>query len=333
MPIHDLGYRALQEPTGPRMPRWWVIAQTGLRLSWKSQWLRRMLFLAWLPAVGLGFVLFFYELSMIQPIQQMGVQEQVGTELRMSAQELFLRNLGLPNSDPVIESIVDNPAGSRREVWAFLLLTLFRYPQGFLMVMVVALVAPPLISRDMQSRAFLLYFSRPLGRIDYVLGKAIVVWTYLALITTVPALTLYVLGVFLSPDFSVIAHTWDLPFRIIGASIWLIVPTTSLALCFSSMTKQSRFAGFAWIAIWILGWAAYANLTALDLHGGRIVDGSFESRWTLISLYHSLGRVQTWVFGLEPNFANVQAPITLLVILTLVSVAVLLRRISAPLRI
>ncbi len=318
MPIHDLGYRALPEPTGLRMPRWWVIAQTGLRLSWKSQWLRRMLFLAWLPAIGVGFMLFFYELSLTQPLEQMGAQA-------------MLRNM--PNSGPVIAAIANDPAGSRREVWAFLLLTLFRYPQGFLMVMVVALVAPPLISRDMQSRAFLLYFSRPLGRIDYVLGKAIVVWTYLALITTVPALTLYVLGVFLSPDFSVIADTWDLPFRIIGASIWLIVPTTSMALCFSSMTKQSRFAGFAWVAVWILGWAAYANLTALDLHGGRMVDGSFESRWTLISLYHSLGTVQTWVFGLEPNFANVQAPATLLTILTVVSLAVLLRRISAPLRI
>ncbi|MDP6466313.1 MAG: ABC transporter permease subunit [Pirellulaceae bacterium] len=308
----------MQESTGLRMPRWWVIAQTGLRLSWKSQWLRRMLFLAWLPAVGLGSLLFLYEFSLTQPAERMGALAMLGN---------------MPNSGPVLSSIASNPAGSRREVWAFLLLTLFRYPQGFLMVLVVALVAPPLISRDMQSRAFLLYFSRPLGRVDYVLGKAIVVWTYLALITTVPALSLYVLGVFLSPDFSVIGHTWDLPLRILGASVWLIVPTTALALCFSSMTRESRFAGFAWVAVWALGWVAYANLTALDLHGGQLDVGSFESRWTLISLYHSLGRVQTWVFGLEQDFASVRAPITLLTGLTLISLAVLMRRISAPLRI
>jgi len=318
LPIHDLGYRALEVPEGWRLPRWWVIAQTGLRLSWKSQWLRRMLFLAWLPAVGLGVLLFVYEFSLTQPAERMGVP-------------VLLRNM--PNSGPVIESMLTDPAGSRREVWAYLLLTLFRYPQGVLMVLVVALVAPPLISRDMQSRAFLLYFSRPLDRIDYVLGKAIIVWTYLALITTVPALALYVLGVFLSPDFSVVGHTWDLPLRILGASVWLIVPTTALALCFSSMTKESRFAGFAWVAVWALGWAAYANLTVLDLHGSQWNSNVFESRWTLISLYHSLGRVQTWVFGLEPNFANVIAPVTLLTLLTFISLAVLLRRISAPLRI
>lgn len=318
MPIHDLGYRALTAPTGWRLPRWWVIAQTGLQLSWKSQWLRRMLFLAWLPAVGLGLLLFFYEFSLTQPVERMGAH-------------MLLRNL--PNSGPVVESILTNPAGSRRDVWAYLLLTLFRYPQGLLMVLVVALVAPPLISRDMQSRAFLLYFSRPLGRIDYVLGKMIVVWTYLALITTVPALALYVLGVFLSPDFSVVAYTWDLPFRILCASVWLIVPTTALALCLSSLIKESRFAGFAWVAVWALGWAAYANLTALDLHGREFSGDVFASRWTLISLYHTLGSAQVWVFGLEPRFASVQGPLTLLTALTLISLAVLLRRISAPLRV
>jgi len=262
--------------------------------------------------------LFVYEFSLSQPVQRVGVHTLLND---------------MPNSGPVIKSILADPAGSRREVWAYLLLTLFRYPQGLLMVLVVALVAPPLISRDMQSRAFLLYFSRPLGRIDYVLGKMIVVWTYLALITTVPALSLYVLGVFLSPDFSVVGDTWDLPPRILCASVWLIVPTTAMALCFSSMTKESRFAGFAWVAVWALGWAAYANLTALDLHSRRMGENGFESRWTLISLYHSLGKVQTWVFGLEPDFASVLAPITLLSVLTLVSLAVLLWRISAPLRI
>jgi len=300
------------------MPRWWVIAQTGLRLSWKSQWLRRMLFLAWLPAVSLGFLLFLYEFSLTQSVRNVGVP-------------VILRSL--PNSGPVLDAIRDDPAGARREVWGFVLLTLFRYPQGLLMVLVVALVAPPLISRDMQSRAFLLYFSRPLGRIDYVLGKTIVVWTYLAMITTAPALALYVLAVFLSSDTSVVWHTWDLPLRILGASVWLIVPTTALALCFSSMTKESRFAGFAWVAVWALGWAAYANLTALDLHGTGMNGGPFESRWTLISLYHALGKVQTWVFGLETNFTNVWAPIALLTVLTVVSLGILLRRISAPLRI
>lgn len=319
MPIHDLGYRALPVQTGWRVPRWWVIAQTGLRLSWKSQWLRRMLFLAWLPAIGLGILIFAYEFSLTQPAEQLGARA-------------LLRNM--PNSGSVLESMQLDPAGARREVWAYLLLTLFRYPQGVLMVLVVALVAPPLISRDMQSRAFLLYFSRPLGRFDYVLGKAIVVWTYLALITTLPALSLYVLGVFLSPDFSVVAHTWDLPLRILAASVWLIVPTTAMALCFSSMTKESRFAGFAWVAVWALGWAAYANLTALDMHGDeQWMERGFESRWTLISLYHSLGSVQVWVFGLEKNFANVLAPVILLTVLTLVSLTVMLRRIAAPLRI
>lgn len=55
------------------------------------------------------------------------------------------------------------------------------------MVMVIGLIAPPMISQDVRSRAFLLYFSRPLTRGEYLLGKLASVWVYLSLISTLPA--------------------------------------------------------------------------------------------------------------------------------------------------
>lgn len=318
MPIHDLGYRHWESNAWSTM-RWWVIAQTGIRLAWKSHWLRRMLLIAWLPAVGMGAALFAYERSL--------TADPGGTV----TQEILRL---LPNSDSVLRSTIIDPAGARGEIWGFILLTFFRYPQGLLMVLLVGLIAPSLIARDMRSRAYLLYFSRPLGRADYVLGKCVIVWFYLAMITTVPAMALYVLGVFLSPSLSVVSDTWDLPLRILGASVWLIVPTTAVALCFSSLTSESRYAGFAWFVTWILGWVAYSNLTFFDLQraGQPGAADSSGSRWALVSLYHSLGRVQSWVFGLENDAATVIAPLALLMLITLVSFAILFRRVSAPLR-
>ena len=154
---------------------------------------------------------------------------------------------GLPQARQVAESLnVDPKSASQEEldqarhhVWAWLLQTLFRYPQGVLMVLVVGLVAPPLIAQDVRSRAFLLYFSRPLTRGEYILGKAAVVWCYLLLITTLPALTLYVMAVLFSPDLSVVEHTWDLPLRILAASAVLMIPTTAVALFFSSLTYNA----------------------------------------------------------------------------------------------
>ena len=49
MPIHDLGYRNWQGQLSPESLRWWVIGRNGIRLAWKSRWLRRSMFYAWLP--------------------------------------------------------------------------------------------------------------------------------------------------------------------------------------------------------------------------------------------------------------------------------------------
>jgi hypothetical protein len=285
-----------------------VISGAGMKLVWKNHWLRRMLFFGWLPAAALGIAIFVYE---------QGFERQ---DLRQAVPFLLER---LPQSDVAIAAFNADPSTARHEVWSLLLLTFFRYPQAVLMVLLVGMIAPPLISQDFRSRAFLLYFSRPITPAEYVFGKAMVVWCYLAAVTTVPALVLYVLGVLLSPSVSVVLYTWDIPFRILVASAVLLIPTAALSLFFSSLTTESRYAGFAWFAVWGLGWAAYANLEALGL--GR--------QWSMISLYHVLGRVQAWVFGLHSNIGDVTAAAVLLVVVTVLSLLVLLVRVAAPMRV
>ncbi len=82
----------------------------------------------------------------------------------------------MPQSDVAIAAFNADPSTARHEVWSLLLMTFFRYPQAVLMVLLVGMIAPPLISQDFRSRAFLLYFSRPITPVEYVFGKAMVVW-------------------------------------------------------------------------------------------------------------------------------------------------------------
>jgi len=325
VPVHDLGYRSWRGTLAPDFTRWLVIAQTGIRLAWRSSWLRRMLLVAWLPAVYMGLGFFLFEQSLEYPQARRGVSQFLGS---------------LPDTNTLADSLrvdLDTADASelgraRHQVWAALLAILFRYPQGLLMVLVVGVVAPPLIANDMRSRAFLLYFSRPLTREEYVLGKGCVVWAYLMMITTAPALVLYLLGVLLSSDLSVIVYTWDLPFRVLAATAVLMVPTTAVALCFSSMTMESRYATFGWFAIWIFGWVSYASLTSFQIPSSGVISEDFSTRWTLLSPYHTLGEVQSWVFGLRDGFRDVLAEAVVLTCVTLISVGVLLNRVSAPIR-
>ena len=326
--VNHLGYRGWNGKLEPGWMRWAVIAAVGVRRSWTSSWLKRMMFLAWLPAVWFAVGFFFWEQAALYPEWRQGMFQ-------------FMR--GLPPS-PAFDQIRDSIQSgdlesSRHTVWAWLLQSFFRYPQGVVMVMVVGMVAPPLISQDIRSRAFLIYFSRPLIRGEYVLGKLASLWVFLSIISTIPALVLYVLGVFLSPNLGVLAATWDLPLRIIGASVVLMLPTSVLALCFSSLTQETRYAGFAWFIVWILGWFTYVAATASQaMNAGPFrspeeqVALMEESAWTHLSLYHTLGRVQSWVFGFS-KLEDVVASIAILGAITFISLAIMFRRISAPMRV
>ena len=150
-----------------------------------------------------------------------------------------------------------------------------------------------------------------------------------------PACILYVAGVVLSPELSIVFSTWDLPLRIGLASLVLIVPTTSVALMFSSMTTESRYAGFGWFAIWILGIVSYSVVMAFTVvsFDGPFDDSNLGTGWqTLLSPYHTLGVVQSYVFDMQAENSPVVAAILMLVLVTIGSLAVVYRRVSLPMR-
>jgi ABC-type transport system involved in multi-copper enzyme maturation permease subunit len=326
--VNHLGYRGWSGRRSPGWLRWTVISAVGVRRAWPNKWLKRMLLLAWLPALWFGIGFFLWEQAALYP------------DWRDTLTPFLQGMPHTPEFANIRQSLqTGNMADGRHTVWAWLLQTFFRYPQGVLMVMVVGVIAPPLISQDIRSRAFLLYFSRPLTRSEYLLGKLGSVWAYMLLISMVPALSLYMLGVLLSPNLGVFADTWDLPFRIMAASVVLILPTSVMALCFSSLTQESRYAGFAWFAVWILGWFTYGAATSAEAFNaqqaafrGQPQVEMAESAWTHLSLYHTLGRVQRWVFGFA-DFRDVLTSTVIVVAVTVLSLAILYRRISAPMRI
>ena len=325
MTVHDLGYRGWSGQLAPTFMRPLVIANTGVRRSWQSRWLRRILFFAWLPTLWYGLGFFIWEQSLLNP--------QWSDALRP-----FLS--GVPETSPLGELLQEANAtdstAARHGVWAWLLQSFFHTPQGVGMALVVGMIAPSLISQDIRSRAFLLYFSRPLARSEYILGKFMTVWFYLVMITALPALSLYILGILLSPQLDVVQATWDLPLRILAASAVLMIPTASLALCLSSLTQESRYAGFAWFAIWILGWFTYSVMIAVQVTALQAAEQdptTFEAGWWMhLSFYHTLGQVQRWVFGFE-EFGEVLLSMVVLSTLTVVSLLVLFRRVAAPMRV
>jgi len=364
MPLHDVGYRPWSgRRTGPAAAIG-VIATTGIRLVWTGRWLRRAVFFAWSPALFFAASFFVFE----QAVEE-GRFTALKEHARLGRNLDGVGMLGTVLADTLGRGVErrhlsekEDVATTRRLVWSRLLLAFMRAPQSVLLAIVVGLVAPSLISRDLRAKAWLVYFTRPVGRTEYILGKVAILGTLVAAITVLPAVALWFAGVLVSPSIRVAAATWDLPLRAVAASAALAVPTVLLALAYSSLTAESRIASFAWFATWAACWIAHSSLTTADLvaaadgRGTAAVsvdeeDGEWRpppvrsnwvaraagldpaiDRWAWISPYHAVGVIQAWIFGVETRLAAIVPPLITLAGISVVSAIVLVRRVAAPMR-
>lgn len=363
MPLHEVGYR---DWTGQLLSPWaavGVIATTGLRLAWKSRWLRRAMLLAWSPAIFFAASFFAFEQaveegrlsSLTERAARGGNLDGVGILGTVLAD-----TLGRAAATAEHATEAERLVATRRLVWTRLLLAFMRAPQAVLLAVVIGLVAPTLISSDLRAKAWLVYFTRPVGCTEYILGKVAILGAIVAVITVLPAVALWLAGVLVSPSIVVAAETWDLPLRAIAASVVLAVPTVLLALAYSSLTAESRIASFAWFATWAACWIAHSALTTADLVAATNEQGvamasdteppappprrghwiaraagldAALDRWAWISPYHAVGVVQAWIFGIETRPRAVVPPAAALLTIAVVSSAVLAWRVAAPARV
>jgi len=279
MPLHDVGYRPWQGERLGSGSAIGVIALTGIKLAWTSRWLRRMVFFAWSPALVFAMSFFAFEQAIdegrlvnmreaaragrnLDGVGMLGtvLADTLGRTPGHAAGTRAVWREGGPPEDPKVDV-----AETRRVVWSRLLLAFMRVPQALLLAGVIGLVAPSLVSRDLRAKAWLVYFTRPVGRVEYLLGKAAILGVLVAAITVLPALALWLMGVLVSPSVWVAVDTWDLPLKAVAASVVLAVPTVLLALAYSSATAESRIATFAWFATWAACWIAHSTLTTADM--------------------------------------------------------------------
>jgi ABC-2 type transport system permease protein len=229
MPIFDQGYQHWSGQLSPHAWRWLAITRHGIRLGMQNRILRILILLAWLPAVVLGFVLCVWGLierksEMIAPILD------------------WL---------PFTPQMLADPISYRKEAWTlsfdYFLLTELRFS-----MILVLIVGPGLISQDLRFNALPLYFSRPVRRIDYFLGKLGIVSYFLGMVLIVPSLIAYVLGLVFSLDLTIIRDTYRMLFASIGYGILMTLSISLLILALSSLSRYSRYIALLWVGVWFV---------------------------------------------------------------------------------
>jgi len=106
-----------------------------------------------------------------------------------------------------------------------------------------------LISNDLKWNAIQLYLSKPLTRVDYVVGKLAIIGILLLGVSLVPGLLLFALQLGFSSDLKFLASFWWIPFSVIGFSIAAAFAWGMIILALSSLSKNSRLVGILLIAL------------------------------------------------------------------------------------
>ena len=159
--------------------------------------------------------------------------------------------------------------------------------QGSFSFILTVLVAPPLISRDLSNNALPLYLSRPLSRVEYVLGKMAVIVILLSLVTWIPGLLLFLFQASLAGPGWLLSNLWMAGTIFLGSMVWIIL-LSLLALAVSSLVKWRVVASGALLGLFFVPTAF-----------GEIFNQLFLTRaGHLISMWASMNSIWFWLFGL-----------------------------------
>ncbi len=256
MPIFDQGYQHWRGPLSGHAWRWLAITEQGLRVQWKGRILRLLVLASWAPA-----------LALVGVVALWGLVEQNSQGVLAMAQRL------LP------AGIVQQPQEYRLAVWTVAYAFFFKI-ELFCILLLAVIAGPGLISRDLRFNALPLYFSRPLTRLDYFLGKLGIIAALVAAVAIGPAVFAYVIGICFSGSFRVVGDTYRLLLGSVayGAILALSVGTMMLAL--SSLSRRSLYVGIAWAGLWIVSVAVAGILT--DIHREGIAQSAVDAemaRW------------------------------------------------------
>jgi len=257
MPIFDQGYQHWSGELTGHTWRWLAITRHGVRIGMKNRLLRIAMMLAWLPALFLAFSLCVW-----------GLLEQKSDLVKPLLG--FLSFLG--------PEILDNPKAYRVEIWTlcyeYFLLTEMRFS-----MIVILLVGPSLISQDLRFNAMPLYFSRPIRRIDYFLGKLGIIGYFLGLVLVVPSVIAYMLGLLFSLDISIIPDTFPLLLASVGYGLLMTISAGLLILAFSSLSRSSRYVGLFWLGIWFV--TSIVGLVLEGVHREQRMHESYRKAYAI----------------------------------------------------
>jgi ABC-type transport system involved in multi-copper enzyme maturation permease subunit len=187
----------------------------------------------------------------------------------------------------------------------------FLEQQNAFVFFVTIYVGAGLIANDRRANALQIYLSKPLTRGEYILGKFAILFTFLLLVTLLPALLLLLLqGLFAGSFAFVRANLHLIPAITLFSLVQVLVASLSM-LALSAMSNSSRF-----VAVMYAGIVLFSDAMFNALRG---ILGSSAMSW--ISVPATLAQIGDFVFRLKLRYET-PVGVSFIVVLALVAVSI-----------
>lgn len=185
-------------------------------------------------------------------------------------------------------------------------------------VFIITIVLGGLIADDRRANALQLYLSKPLTRVEYIVGKAAPLLILILGVTLLPALCLLVVQIVFSGSFGFLTNNLFVLPAITLASLARALLSTFTILALSSLSKSRRF-----VAVMYAGLIFFTSSMHQVL---RSITGSRS--WAAISPGNMVDVFSDWVFRVRaPQPVPVYVAVLVIVGLIAVSLWVLERRV------
>jgi ABC-type transport system involved in multi-copper enzyme maturation permease subunit len=167
----------------------------------------------------------------------------------------------------------------------------FIWYQGYMAMIVLALAGALLVGNDIRHGSLSFYLSKPLSGRHYLAGKFLAVAVFINLLTTIPAVILFVQYGFLD-EYDYFGEQWPLLFGILGYGLLLTVVLGILLVATAVAMRKTVPLIMTWATLFFffrrLGEALVNRL-------------GYDPRWKLIDLWNNMYLAGNAMLGINPQ--------------------------------
>lgn len=166
----------------------------------------------------------------------------------------------------------------------------FMHAQAGITALLLAFAGSALIGSDYRQGGMIFYLSRGIDKRHYIVGKLLTIGLIVLLITTLPALILFVEYGVLSNSFDYFIDHWRIAVGIVGYGLILAVFQSLFVFAIAAWVPRTVPLIMTWLGLFTL-----VTALAHALH-----DIQDNRRWLLLAFWENMLRLGRWCFGDYP---------------------------------